>query len=83
MYGGLISTIVLIVFSPRVGSQDRDAASLDFAWFRWPTRHRVDPLAFILASWERCRHPMMRTSARSRDGGAFAHRIGAEKAVAH
>ena len=50
MYGGLISTIVLIVFSPAVfGAKTAMLPSLDFAWFPLANPGIVSiPLAFIL-----------------------------------
>jgi len=50
MYGGLVSTIVLIVFSPAVsGAKTAMLPSLDFAWFPLANPGLVSiPLAFIL-----------------------------------
>ncbi|MGH3584376.1 MAG: cation acetate symporter, partial [Mycobacterium sp.] len=50
MYGGLISTIVLIVFSPAVsGSKTAMVPGADFAWFPLANPGIVSiPLAFAL-----------------------------------
>jgi cation/acetate symporter len=50
MYGGLISTLVLIVFSPAVsGAKTSMIASVDFAWFPLANPGIVSiPLAFLL-----------------------------------
>ncbi len=50
MYGGLITTLVLIVFSPAVsGSKTAMLPSLDFAWFPLANPGIVSiPLAFVL-----------------------------------
>jgi len=50
MYGGLISTIVLIVFSPAVsGAKTAMLPNMDFAWFPLANPGIVSiPLAFIL-----------------------------------
>ena len=50
MYGGLISTIVLIVFSPAVsGAKTAMIPNMDFAWFPLANPEIVSiPLAFIL-----------------------------------
>ena len=50
MYGGLISTIVLIVFSPAVsGAKTAMLPSVDFAWFPLANPGIVSiPLAFVL-----------------------------------
>ncbi|GAB4587446.1 solute symporter family protein [Nocardia sp. IFM 10818] len=50
MYGGLISTIVLIVFSPAVsGSKTAMLSSMDFDWFPLSNPGIVSiPLAFVL-----------------------------------
>jgi cation/acetate symporter len=50
MYGGLISTIVLIVFSPAVsGASSAMLPGVDFAWFPLANPGIVSiPLAFIL-----------------------------------
>jgi cation/acetate symporter len=50
MYGGLISTIVLIVFSPAVsGAKTAMLPDVDFAWFPLANPGIVSiPLAFIL-----------------------------------
>jgi cation/acetate symporter len=50
MYGGLVSTIVLIIFSPAVsGAKTAMIPSADFAWFPLSNPGIVSiPLAFIL-----------------------------------
>ena len=50
MYGGLISTLVLIVFSPAVsGAKTAMLPSVDFAWFPLANPGIVSiPLAFVL-----------------------------------
>ncbi|CAN5745058.1 cation acetate symporter [soil metagenome] len=50
MYGGLISTLVLIIFSPAVsGAKTSMVSSVDFAWFPLANPGIVSiPLAFIL-----------------------------------
>jgi cation/acetate symporter len=50
MYGGLISTIVLIVFSPAVsGAKTAMLPNVDFAWFPLANPGIVSiPLAFVL-----------------------------------
>ena len=50
MYGGLISTLVLIVFSPAVsGAKTAMIPGVDFAWFPLANPGIVSiPLAFIL-----------------------------------
>lgn len=50
MYGGLISTIVLIIFSPAVsGARTAMLANVDFAWFPLANPGIVSiPLAFVL-----------------------------------
>jgi len=86
MYGGLISTIVLIVFSPAVsGAKTAMLPSLDFAWFPLANPGIVSiPLAFILGIVGTLSSPDDENPAlaaemevRSLTG------IGAEKAVAH
>ena len=86
MYGGLISTIVLIVFSPAVsGASTAMLKTVDFAWFPLANPGIVSiPLAFILG---------IVGTLTSRDAGdpAVAAEmevrsltgIGAEKAVGH
>lgn len=86
MYGGLISTLVLIVFSPAVsGAKTAMIPSVDFAWFPLANPGIVSiPLAFILgvvgtlASSERG-DPAINAEmeVRSLTG------VGAEKAVNH
>jgi cation/acetate symporter len=86
MYGGLISTIVLIVFSPAVsGAKTAMLPSIDFAWFPLANPGIVSiPLAFILG--------IVGTLTSSDRGDAelnaeFEVRtltgVGAEKAVGH
>ena len=86
MYGGLISTIVLIVFSPAVsGAKTAMLPSLDFAWFPLANPGIVSiPLAFILGILGTLSSPddedpeiAAEMEVRSLTG------IGAEKAVAH
>jgi cation/acetate symporter len=86
MYGGLISTIVLIVFSPAVsGAKTAMLPTVDFAWFPLANPGIVSiPLAFILGMVGTLTSPNDRGNAeiaaemevRSLTG------IGAEKAVA-
>jgi cation/acetate symporter len=86
MYGGLISTIVLIVFSPAVsGSKTAMLPSIDMAWFPLANPGIVSiPLAFILGIVGTLTSPddedpavAAEMEVRSLTG------IGAEKAVAH
>jgi cation/acetate symporter len=86
MYGGLISTIVLIVFSPAVsGAKTAMLPSLDFAWFPLANPGIVSiPLAFVLGILGTLSSPddedpeiAAEMEVRSLTG------IGAEKAVAH
>lgn len=86
MYGGLISTLVLIVFSPAVsGSKTAMLPSLDFAWFPLANPGIVSiPLAFVLGIVGTL------TSKDVPDAGINAELevrsltgVGAEKAVAH
>ncbi|MDY6997382.1 MAG: cation acetate symporter [Actinomycetota bacterium] len=86
MYGGLISTIVLIVFSPAVsGSANSMFPGSDFAWFPLANPGIVSiPLAFILGIVGTLTSPddedpkiAAEMEVRSLTG------IGAEKAVAH
>ena len=86
MYGGLISTIVLIVFSPAVsGAKTAMIPSADFAWFPLANPGIVSiPLAFILG---------IVGTLTSRDSGnpeleaemevRSLTGVGAEKAVVH
>jgi cation/acetate symporter len=86
MYGGLISTIVLIVFSPAVsGAKTAMLPNVDFAWFPLANPGIVSiPLAFLLGIVGTLTSPNDRGNAeiaaemevRSLTG------IGAEKAVA-
>ena len=86
MYGGLISTLILIVFSPAVsGSPTSMLPNSDFAWFPLSNPGIVAiPLAFVLGivgtlmskdSESRAKQAEM--EVRSLTG------IGAEKATAH
>jgi cation/acetate symporter len=86
MYGGLLSTIVLIVFSPAVsGSKTAMLPSADFAWFPLANPGIVSiPLAFILGILGTLSSPDRGNDAlaaemevRSLTG------VGAEKAVTH
>ncbi|RDH78915.1 cation acetate symporter [Mycolicibacterium moriokaense] len=86
MYGGLISTLVLIIFSPAVsGSKTAMLSNLDFAWFPLANPGIVSiPLAFVLGVVGTL------TSKEVPDPGIEAELevrsltgIGAEKAVAH
>ena len=86
MYGGLLSTIVLIVFSPAVsGSKTAMLPSADFAWFPLANPGIVSiPLAFILGI-------LGTVSSSDRGNDALAAEmevrsltgVGAEKAVTH
>ena len=86
MYGGLISCIVLIVFSPAVsGSKTAMLPSVDFAWFPLANPGIVSiPLAFILGIVG-----TLMSSDRGDDdvNAEFEVRsltgVGAEKAIAH
>ena len=86
MYGGLISTIVLIVFSPAVsGAKTAMLPNVDFAWFPLANPGIVSiPLAFILGIVGTLTSPdrgdpeiNAEFEVRSLTG------VGAEKAVAH
>jgi cation/acetate symporter len=86
MYGGLITTIVLIVFSPAVsGTKTAMIPSMDFAWFPLANPGIVSiPLAFILGIVGTLSSPdtgdpekNAEMEVRSLTG------VGAEKAVAH
>ncbi|QQG99684.1 cation acetate symporter [Mycobacteroides chelonae] len=86
MYGGLISTIVLIVFSPAVsGAKTAMIPGADFAWFPLANPGIVSiPLAFLLGIVGTL------TSSDKGDPGLNAEMevrsltgIGAEKAIAH
>ena len=86
MYGGLISTIVLIVFSPAVsGAKTAMIPGADFAWFPLANPGIVSiPLAFLLGIVGTL------TSSDKGDPGVNAEMevrsltgIGAEKAIAH
>ncbi|MCV7255908.1 MULTISPECIES: cation acetate symporter [Mycobacteriaceae] len=86
MYGGLISTIVLIVFSPAVsGSKTAMIPGADFAWFPLANPGIVSiPLAFLLG--------IIGTLTSSDEGDAELNAemevrsltgVGAEKAIVH
>jgi cation/acetate symporter len=86
MYGGLISTIVLIVFSPAVsGAKTAMLPNVDFAWFPLANPGIVSiPLAFVLGIAGTL------TSPDRGDPGLNAEfevrsltGVGAEKAIAH
>lgn len=86
MYGGLLSTIVLIVFSPAVsGTPKAMFPSLDFAWFPLANPGIVSiPLAFVLGvvgtlTSKDTGDPALNAEmeVRSLTG------VGAEKAIAH
>ena len=86
MYGGLISTIVLIVFSPAVsGAKTAMLPNVDFAWFPLANPGIVSiPLAFVLGIAGTL------TSPDRGDPGINAEfevrsltGVGAEKAIAH
>jgi cation/acetate symporter len=86
MYGGLITTLVLIVFSPAVsGSKTAMIPSMDFAWFPLANPGIVSiPLAFILGIVGTLSSPdrgnpevNAEMEVRSLTG------VGAEKAIAH
>lgn len=86
MYGGLISTIVLIVFSPAVsGTSTSMIKSVDFAWFPLANPGIVSiPLAFLLGIVGTLTSPddedplkAAEMEVRSLTG------VGAEKAVSH
>ena len=86
MYGGLITTIVLIIFSPAVsGSKTSMISSVDFAWFPLANPGIVSiPLAFALGIIGTL------TSKDTGDPAVNAEMevrsltgVGAEKAVAH
>ena len=86
MYGGLISTIVLIIFSPAVsGSKTAMLPNLDFAWFPLANPGIVSiPLAFVLGVVGTLTSPRpdglginAELEVRSLTGA------GAEKAIAH
>ena len=86
MYGGLISTIILIVFSPAVsGAKTAMLPNVDFAWFPLANPGIVSiPLAFVLGIAGTL------TSPDRGDPGINAEfevrsltGVGAEKAIAH
>jgi cation/acetate symporter len=86
MYGGLISTVVLIVFSPAVtGSSTAMITSIDIAWFPLSNPGIVSiPLAFLLGAigtWTssdtESRAKQAEMEVRSLTG------VGAEKAIVH
>ena len=82
MYGGLGSAIVLIIFSPVVsGAEHSMFQGVDFHWFPLNNPGIVSiPLGFLLG-WLRYVRPATvkeDRADRGRDGGALAHRHGAE-----
>ena len=76
MYGGLISTIVLIVISPAVsGSQDLDDPGRRLRLLpAVEPRHRLDPAGFILGIVGTLHRPQREPQGRRRDGGPLADR---------
>ncbi len=86
MYGGLISTIVLIVFSPAVsGAKTAMLPSVDFAWFPLANPGIVSiPLAFILGIVGTLTSPDRGDPEVNAEFEVRALTgVGAEKAVAH
>jgi cation/acetate symporter len=86
MYGGLISTLVLIVFSPAVsGAKTAMIPSADFAWFPLANPGIVSiPLAFILGIVGTLTSPDRGTPAKNAEMEVRSLTgVGAEKAVAH
>ncbi|MEV3959784.1 cation acetate symporter [Nocardia sp. NPDC050193] len=87
MYGGLISTVVLIVFSPAVsGSATAMLPDLDFDWFPLSNPGIVSiPLAFVLGvigTYLGGKDPEDPAKAAEMEVRALTG-VGAEKAVAH
>jgi len=86
MYGGLISTIVLIVFSPAVsGAKTAMLPNVDFAWFPLANPGIVSiPLAFLLGIVGTLSSPERGDPAKWAELEVRALTgIGAEKAVSH
>ena len=86
MYGGLISTLVLIVFSPAVsGTKTSMIPSADFAFFPLANPGIVSiPLAFILAIVGSLTSPDRGDPAKNAEMEVRSLTgVGAEKAVAH
>ncbi|WP_433493000.1 solute symporter family protein [Nocardia grenadensis] len=87
MYGGLISTVVLIVFSPAVsGSSTAMLPDLDFDWFPLSNPGIVSiPLAFVLGvigTYLGGKNPEDPAKAAEMEVRALTG-VGAEKAIAH
>ena len=86
MYGGLISTLVLIIFSPAVsGAKTAMIPSLDFAWFPLANPGIVSiPLAFILGIVGTLTSPDRGDPVRNAEMEVRALTgVGAEKEVVH
>jgi cation/acetate symporter len=86
MYGGLISTIVLIVFSPAVsGSPTSMIPGADFAWFPLANPGIISiPLAFILGVVGTLTSPDQGDAEKNAEMEVRSLTgVGAEKAVAH
>ena len=86
MYGGLICTLVLIVFSPAVsGAKTSMIPSADFAWFPLANPGIVSiPLAFLLGIVGTLSSPDRGDPARNAEMEVRSLTgVGAEKAVAH
>ncbi|BBZ32234.1 solute symporter family protein [Mycolicibacterium confluentis] len=86
MYGGLISTIVLIVFSPAVsGTKTSMIANADFAWFPLANPGIISiPLAFILGIVGTLTSPDTGDTEKNAEMEVRSLTgVGAEKAVAH
>jgi len=86
MYGGLISTLVLIIFSPAVsGAKTAMIPSLDFAWFPLANPGIVSiPLAFILGIVGTLTSPDHGDPVRNAEMEVRALTgVGAEKEVVH
>jgi cation/acetate symporter len=86
MYGGLISTIVLIIFSPAVsGAKTAMISSVDFAWFPLANPGIVSiPLAFVLGIIGTLTSPDRGDAERKAEMEVRSLTgVGAEKAVSH
>jgi cation/acetate symporter len=86
MYGGLISTLVLIVFSPAVsGAKTAMIPGMDFAWFPLANPGIVSiPLAFVLGIVGTLTSPDRGDPERNAEMEVRSLTgVGAEKAVAH